>query len=86
MLIVAHTDGVAPIRLADSASHIYLKLISYFVQQQESDSSGTPQREVAAEGEVDLDGSYLETIEKKKKSTPRRTSTPDHKSTIEQLR
>ena len=59
--------------------------ISYFAQQQESESSGTPQREVAAEGEVDLDGSYLETIEKKKKSTPK-TSTPDHKTTIEQLR
>ena len=60
-----------------------------FAQQQESESSGTPQRDlVAAEAEVDLDGSYLGTIEKKK-HTPKRTSTPDqkdYKTIIEQLR
>ena len=56
--------------------------------KQESVSSGTPQREVpaasSADGEVDLDGSYLETIEKKK-PTPKRTSTPD-RATLEELR
>ena len=55
-----------------------------FVLQQESERNETPQHEVA-EVEVDLDGSYLETIEKKK-PTPKRTSTPDHNNTIEHLR
>ena len=56
-----------------------------FVLQQESERNETPQHKVAAEVEVDLDGSYLETIEKKK-PTPKRTSTPDHNNTIEHLR
>ena len=60
-----------------------------FTHPQESESSGTPQRDLAAaEAEVDLDGSYLGTIEKKK-HTSKRTSTPDqkdYKTIIEQLR